>query len=332
MHFAVSNMAVMMTTQIERRRDAIPAIQSGRQRGGGQSPERKGRSPHCLSLGRGLGSGKAGWRSWAATSWRRRTRRSRSSKIIFPRYHQLDATRKLQAAVLAEGAGGKYLIQHSAGSGKTNSIAWSAHFLADLHNASNTKSCSIPCSLSRIATCWIPNCRTLSSTSSVRRAWSPPIKGESASKSGELAEALAGGKKIVVCTIQTFPFALKAVQELAATQGKRFAVIADEAHSLADRRGGGETESGAVARKNCRNWPTAARSAPKICWRRKWRRERRKRASPMSPSRPRRRQRRWSCSDAPQPAAARQRQQFARSRFTSIPCARRLRKASSSMF
>ena len=46
-----------------------------------------------------------------------------------------------------------------------------------------------------------------------------------------MAEALAGGKKIVVCTIQTFPFALKAVQELAATQGKRFAVIADEAHS-----------------------------------------------------------------------------------------------------
>jgi type I restriction enzyme R subunit len=57
------------------------------------------------------------------------------------------------------------------------------------------------------------------------------IKGESQSKSGELAEALSGGKKIVVCTIQTFPFALKAVQDLAATQGKRFAVIADEAHS-----------------------------------------------------------------------------------------------------
>jgi type I restriction enzyme R subunit len=57
------------------------------------------------------------------------------------------------------------------------------------------------------------------------------IKGESASKSGELAQALSGAKKIVVCTIQTFPFALKTVQELAATQGKRFAVIADEAHS-----------------------------------------------------------------------------------------------------
>jgi type I restriction enzyme R subunit len=57
------------------------------------------------------------------------------------------------------------------------------------------------------------------------------IRGEAQSKSGELAAALSGGKKIVVCTIQTFPFALKAVQELAATQGKRFAVIADEAHS-----------------------------------------------------------------------------------------------------
>ena len=54
-------------------------------------------------------------------------------------------------------------------------------------------------------------------------------RGGHLAKSGQLAEALAGGKKIVVCTIQTFPFALKAVQDLAATSGKRFAVIADEA-------------------------------------------------------------------------------------------------------
>lgn len=59
------------------------------------------------------------------------------------------------------------------------------------------------------------------------------IKGEGASKSNELATALSGAKKIVVCTIQTFPFALKAVRDLAATQGKRFAVIADEAHTHA---------------------------------------------------------------------------------------------------
>jgi type I site-specific restriction-modification system R (restriction) subunit len=58
---------------------------------------------------------------------------------IFPRFHQLDATRKLVAQVLQDGPGGKYLIQHSAGSGKTNSIAWTAHFLADLHDAANSK-------------------------------------------------------------------------------------------------------------------------------------------------------------------------------------------------
>jgi|SRR5712664_4027634 len=57
------------------------------------------------------------------------------------------------------------------------------------------------------------------------------IKGEGDSKSNQLAAALSGTKKVVVCTIQTFPKALAAVQELAATQGKRFAVIADEAHS-----------------------------------------------------------------------------------------------------
>jgi type I restriction enzyme R subunit len=57
------------------------------------------------------------------------------------------------------------------------------------------------------------------------------IKNESTSKSAELAEALAGGKKIVVCTLQTFPFAIDKVRELSATGGKRFAVIADEAHS-----------------------------------------------------------------------------------------------------
>ena len=55
-------------------------------------------------------------------------------RFIFPRFQQLDVTRKLQAAVLRDGPGGKYLVQHSAGSGKTNSIAWTAHFLAELHD------------------------------------------------------------------------------------------------------------------------------------------------------------------------------------------------------
>ena len=149
---------------------------------------------------------------------------------VFPRYHQLDATRRLVQAVLAEGAGQKYLIQHSAGSGKTNSIAWLAHFLADLHDANNDKV---------FDTVLVVSDRTVLDTQLQEAIFDfertagvvATIKGAAGSKSAELAEALSGSKKIVVCTIQTFPFALKAVQELAATQGKRFAVIADEAHS-----------------------------------------------------------------------------------------------------
>ena len=152
------------------------------------------------------------------------------SKLIFPRYHQLDATRKLQQAVLDEGAGQKYLIQHSAGSGKTNSIAWSAHFLADLHDSANKKvfDTVIVVSDRRVIDGQLQEAiYGFERTTGVVAT----IKGDQGSKSGELAEALSGKKKIVVCTIQTFPFALEVVRELAATEGKKFAVIADEAHS-----------------------------------------------------------------------------------------------------
>ncbi|MEI8319818.1 MAG: DEAD/DEAH box helicase family protein, partial [Planctomycetia bacterium] len=149
---------------------------------------------------------------------------------LFPRYHQLDATRKIQAAVLADGPGSKYLIQHSAGSGKTKTIAWTAHFFADLHDAGQKKV---------FDTVLVVSDRTVidgqlqdalfdfERTSGVVAK----VTGEGGSKSGELAGALSGDKKIVVCTIQTFPFALEAVREMSATKGKRFAVIADEAHS-----------------------------------------------------------------------------------------------------
>jgi type I restriction enzyme R subunit len=150
--------------------------------------------------------------------------------IIFPRFHQLDASRELLAAVLEEGQSGKYLIQHSAGSGKTNSIAWSAHFLADLHSAAHEKLFDTVLVVSDRA---VLDSQLQDAIFDFERTAGvvAMIKGEGASKSAELAAALSGGKKIVVCTIQTFPFELKAQQELAATHGKRFAVIADEAHS-----------------------------------------------------------------------------------------------------
>ncbi len=118
----------------------------------------------------------------------------------------------------------------SAGSGKTNSIAWTAHFLAELHDAENNKI---------FDTVLVVSDRTVIDTQLQEAIFDfertsgvvATITNKDGSKSSKLAEALDGSKKIVVCTIQTFPFALEAVRELAATKGKRFAVIADEAHS-----------------------------------------------------------------------------------------------------
>ncbi len=175
-------------------------------------------------------------------------------------------TRKLQAAVLAEGPGQKYLIQHSAGSGKTNSIAWAAHFLADLHAPKVAGTFQVP-SAESPETADLPVTAELSGGAGYGTRSVPAtmkvfdsvlvisdrnvidgqlqdavldferntgvvaiIKGDGGSKSGDLAEALSGDKKIIVCTIQTFPALQKKMLELT-TQGKRFAVIADEAHS-----------------------------------------------------------------------------------------------------
>jgi len=228
-HFAVSHMEVRMTTRLQGTATHFLPFNRGDHGGAGNPPNEKcGHRTAYL------------WENvWARDSWleilgrylvAHKDRKNQIKKIIFPRFHQLDATRKLIAAVLTDGPGGKYLIQHSAGSGKTNSIAWAAHFLADLHDAGNHKlfdSVLVVSDRSVLDSQLQEAIFDFERTAGVVAT----IKGESSSKSGELAQALFGGKKIVVCTIQTFPFALKAVQELAATQGKRFAVIADEAHS-----------------------------------------------------------------------------------------------------
>ena len=159
-----------------------------------------------------------------------RDKKKQIAEYVFPRYHQLDVTRKLLSAVLQDGPGGKYLIQHSAGSGKTKSIAWTAHFLAELHDAQAKKvfdTVLVVSDRNVIDSQLQEALFDFQRTSGVVAT----ITGNDGSKSKELAEALDGDKKIVVCTIQTFPFALDAVRKLAATKGKRFAVIADEAHS-----------------------------------------------------------------------------------------------------
>ncbi|QHP72174.1 type I restriction endonuclease subunit R [Bradyrhizobium sp. LCT2] len=227
-HFAVSNSEVHMTTQLAGPATAFLPFNKGDHGAKGNPPNSAGHRTSYL------------WEEvWQRDSWleiigrylvTRRDDKKRITSIIFPRYHQLDATRKLQAKVLEESAGGKFLIQHSAGSGKTNSIAWSAHFLADLHDANNEKLFSTVIVISDRN---VIDAQLQDALFDFQRTTGvvATIKSEGASKSGQLAEALAAGKKIIVCTIQTFPFALEEVRRLAATEGKRFAVIADEAHS-----------------------------------------------------------------------------------------------------
>lgn len=227
-HFAVSNSEVHMTTKLAGPTTRFLPFNKGDAGGAGNPLNEHGHRTAYL------------WEEiWERESWleiigrylvSQRDAKRAISGIIFPRYHQLDATRKLRAAVRTKGAGGKYLIQHSAGSGKTNSIAWAAHFLADLHTDSDEKlfSTVIVVSDRNVIDAQLQDAlfgfeRTTGVVATIRS--------EGGAKSGQLAEALAQGKKIIVCTIQTFPFALEAVRDLAATQGKRFAVIADEAHS-----------------------------------------------------------------------------------------------------
>jgi type I restriction enzyme R subunit len=227
-HFAVSNREVMMTTKLEGPATTFLPFNKGDDGGAGNPTPPFGHPTSYL------------WEEvWQRDSWleilgrylvTQKDEKKRISRILFPRYHQLDATRELQRAVLAEGASGKFLIQHSAGSGKTNSIAWSAHFLSELHDPNDEKlfSTVVVVSDRRVIDAQLQDAIfDFERTQGVVET----IKNDGGAKGGQLAKALAAGKKIIVCTIQSFPTALAAVRDLAATDGKRFAVIADEAHS-----------------------------------------------------------------------------------------------------
>ncbi len=228
-HFAVSNSEVHMVTKLDGPATVFLPFNQGNDGAAGNPINTKGGHRTAYL-----------WEQvWARESWleilgryiiAQRDKKKQIEKIIFPRYHQLDVTRKLQTAVLKDGPGSKYLIQHSAGSGKTNSIAWTSHFLAELHDSQNKKvfdTVLVVSDRNVIDSQLQEALFDFERTSGVVAT----ITNQDGSKSGKLAEALSGAKKIVVCTIQTFPFALEAVRKLSATQGKRFAVIADEAHS-----------------------------------------------------------------------------------------------------
>ncbi|MGX1745812.1 MULTISPECIES: type I restriction endonuclease subunit R [unclassified Brevundimonas] len=154
--------------------------------------------------------------------------------MIFPRYHQLDVVRKLIAHAGAHGSGRNYLIQHSAGSGKSNSIAWLAHRLASLHDADDQKvfHSVVVVTDRRVLDQQLQN-------TIYQFEHKTGVVEKIDENTQQLARALSNGTPVVITTIQKFPFIAQALSTLEAkgagvkidTAGKRFAVIVDEAHS-----------------------------------------------------------------------------------------------------
>lgn len=154
--------------------------------------------------------------------------------MIFPRYHQLDAVRRLVAHARANGAGRNYLVQHSAGSGKSNSIAWLAHRLASLHDERDGK---IFHSVVVVTDRRVLDQQLQNTIYQFEHKTGVVEKIDEDTQ--QLARALSGGTPIVITTIQKFPFIAQALATLEKkgegvridTAGRRFAVIVDEAHS-----------------------------------------------------------------------------------------------------
>ncbi|MGE6390442.1 type I restriction endonuclease subunit R [Psychrobacter pacificensis] len=159
-------------------------------------------------------------------------RKSKKETMMFPRYHQWDVVTKLVDAAITEGAGQKYLIQHSAGSGKSNSIAWTAHQLSTLYNSDGDKQFD---SVIVITDRTVLDDQLQDTIYQFEHA--DGVVGKinrkegDGSKSEQLAEALANSQPIIIVTIQTFPFVLKAIEDSSVLKSRRYAIIADEAHS-----------------------------------------------------------------------------------------------------
>lgn len=161
--------------------------------------------------------------------------------MIFPRYHQWDVVEQLVNAAKIEGPGNKYLIQHSAGSGKSNSIAWTAHQLSSLYDGDGNKT---------FHSVIIVTDRTVLDDQLQETIYQfehqDGVVGRinreegDGSKSEKLASALEVSQPIIIVTIQTFPHVLKAIEDSTSLKERNYAIIADEAHS---------SQTGSTARK-----------------------------------------------------------------------------------
>lgn len=223
-HFAVDDHEVWMCTQIKGKNSWFLPFNKGHNDGAGNPP-----NPHGIATDylwkeilskHGLANILENYTQIVEEKDRKSGKKKR--KQIFPRYHQLDVVRKLLSDALSYGPGKRYLIQHSAGSGKSNSIAWLAHQLIGLENDYKAVFDSVIVVTDRIVLD-----RQIRDTIKQFTQISS-IVGH-AEHSGDLRSFLKNGKKIIITTVQKFPFILDAIGD--EHRASSFAVIIDEAHS-----------------------------------------------------------------------------------------------------
>ncbi|MGA2331726.1 MAG: type I restriction endonuclease subunit R [Syntrophales bacterium] len=228
-HFAVDDHEVRMCTHLKGKASWFLPFNQGWNDGAGNPPNPDGIKTDYLwkriLTHEGLTDILENYTQVVETKDEKTSRKKRVQ--IFPRYHQLDVVRKLLADTVQSGAGRRYLIQHSAGSGKSNSIAWLAHQLIGLRRDDAPVFDSIIVVTDRRIL--DQQLRATIKQFAQVGATVGAVKEGDASKTKQLTEYLEQGKKIIIVTVQTFPAALDKIGS--EHRGKKFAIIIDEAHS-----------------------------------------------------------------------------------------------------
>ena len=226
-HFAVDPDEVYMTTRLARERTFFLPFNKGHDLGAGNPKNPDGYKTFYL------------WEEvWEREAWldilarflhlvvkeeKKNGKKTRKETMIFPRYHQWDSVRRIEADAKESRAGKNYLVQHSAGSGKSNSIGWLAHRLASLHDENDQK---IFHSVVVITDRLVLDKQLQDTIYQFEHKQGVVQKIEI--DSNQLAQALKDGTPVVITTLQKFPFVTEKVGELPA---RNYAVIVDEAHS-----------------------------------------------------------------------------------------------------
>jgi type I restriction enzyme R subunit len=232
-HFAVDPDLAAMTTRLDGMRTRFLPFNQGTGRAG--QPGRAGNPPSTS----GHRTAYLWEQVWQRDSWLdilarfihvevpdkgTKAQKAAGTQVIFPRFHQWDAVRKLEVDAKSAGAGRNYLVQHSAGSGKSNTIAWICHRLANLHGAADVK---IFDKVIVITDRLVLDRQLQDTIYQFEHAKGVVVKIDK--NSDQLAEALVGEQaKIIITTLQKFPFVLNKMGEV---KGRRYAVVVDEAHS-----------------------------------------------------------------------------------------------------